>query len=168
MQRREDEVARRVRSFRGRLSIVVDLQRVSAWRVNGPIRELTSSKRNSVPCAASSAMRRSDTRAEAVERLLASLMSAEKISCCTTSACAALSDPSNEASSATRYWFLDTRRVPSVPSTMIEICRRVNWRKGYSRVPACASNVGIRPMARRLNAAGAGHKSQYSVGNAGN
>ena len=81
--------------------LAVDLNRVNELTTSMPTQSstLTSSNLSSVFCAASMRINRSETSADAVGRLLASLISAEKTSCSTTSAWAARRAPSNDPSS---------------------------------------------------------------------
>lgn len=88
-------------------------------------------------------------------RLPASLMSAENISCSTTSICAARNDSSSVVSSNTEMTLVAAREVPSSHVFRSNTRSRVFCRKGNSILLWSVSSVGMRPMARRRKTAGA-------------
>lgn len=92
--------------------------------------ELTSSNRRSTSCAASMTMSLSETLADAVGKLLASLMRVAKISCSTTSAWAARNEPSSDNPSTSGIWFRAVRRPPFASVVEIATCKRVCCRRG--------------------------------------
>ena len=94
-------------------------------------------------------------------RLPASLMSAENISCSTTSICAARNDSSSVVSSNTEMTLVAAREVPSSHVFRSNTRSRVFCRKGNSILLWSVSSVGMRPMARRRKTAGAWRERKH-------